>query len=214
MSSSFEFGEIDPTTAHAKHVQYLTLLDLDAGNHPDPIKEANPNNDGLIERQASKLKNNPENYRGAYDLMGDLVGYIKVDNWYYGLQEPFEHGLEKKLLFARKFITRSNTLPGNPLGIMGLVADPRLEAFYGEQAVTNMLGNLVDYAVEVAEEGHTPRAIYAPHHIADKAIDATRSRQFFFTGKSGELFDMQQNLYVRPAGTAILNRRIEIDKLR
>ena len=213
MNAQFEYGEIDPTVENAKMVQYMTLVDLSTGGHINSLEIANPKNNSLVEQQRTRLKDNPERYKGSYDALGDLVGYIKVDDWKFALQKDFEHGVEKKLLVARKFLTRSHLLPGNPLGIMGLVADPRLKETYGQQAVSGMLGKLVDYAIDVSEEDVTPRAIYVPHYKDDPVIEATVSRDFFYTGKSGMSFGMQQRLYVRPAGTKVINRKVRSDNI-
>ena len=213
MSTQFEYGEIEPTAENAKSLQYMTLIYLQTGGNLNSLEIANPNNESLVKGQRTRLQDNPELFKGSYDALGDLVGYIKVDDWKYALQNDFEHGAEKKLLFVRKFLTRSHLLPRNPLGIMGLVAYPRLEETYGQQAVSNMLGKLVDYAIDVSEEDATPRSIYVPHYKDDPAIEATDSRDFFYTGKSGESFGMQQRLYVRPAGTGAINLKLRIDNV-
>ena len=212
MSTQFEYGEIYPTVENAKRVQNMTLVDLSAGGNLNSLEIANPNNESLVEDQRTRLQDNPELFKGSYDALGDLVGYIKVDDWKYALQNDFEIGVEKKLLFARKFLTRSHLLPRNPLGIMGLVADPRLKETYGQQGVSNMLGKLVDYAIDVSEQDATPRAIYISHYEDDPAIEATKSRNFFYTGKSGMSFGMQQHLYVRPAGTEAINMLLRFNK--
>jgi len=197
MNQPFEFKPISDSEQDAKAVQFMTLTDIEAGQHPDSLTVANPNNKQLVDTQRAKHAHHPEQYRGAYDEHGELVGYIKVDNWYYGLEVPFTSGIEKQLLIARKFVTRRHVLPGNPLGIMGLVADPRLAEHYTQEVVNDMLIGLVDYAIEVAESGETVREIKVPHYAGDPAREATTAQGFVYSGKSGELFDIKQDLYVR-----------------
>lgn len=200
MTERFEFKPIELMTTDAEAVQFMTWLDLEAGQHPDPLSVANPDNPQLVQAQLDRQTAHPERYRGSYDEQGKLVGYIKVDNWYYGLEVPFAGMVERQLLLARKFATRSHVLPGNPLGIMGLVADPRLDERYNEAEVDTMLIRLVDYAIEVAESGDNAREIKVPHYPGDRAIKATTAQGFESSGKTGTLFDIEQQLYTRPSG--------------
>jgi len=80
MSTQFEYGEIEPTAENAKRLQYMTLIDLSTGGNLNSLEIANPNNESLVKNQMTRLKDSPEQYKGSYDALGDLVGYIKVDD--------------------------------------------------------------------------------------------------------------------------------------
>ncbi|MEO6109895.1 MAG: hypothetical protein ABIP50_02715 [Candidatus Saccharimonadales bacterium] len=206
--TDFEIGRIEPTEHNAKLIQYMSLVDMQMGGHPDALKEANPNNADKVKAQADKLDQHPERYAGAF-ADDELVGFIKYDDWRVDLDMPFTHGTERIDSLIRRYVRHDYSVKGNPLGIMGLVSDPRIVDRYPEVAesdIDEMLGQLTDQAVDAAHSGRYPREIRVPHHYNDPARRATASRRFETTGQSAVVFGMKQELFSRPAVATELER--------
>lgn len=203
MTHEIEFGPVYETAANARRTQALSLQDLIAAHHPNPRSEANPEDKGLVKLQRDRLARHPEQYAGAY-LDDELVAFIKFCDWPASYELDFLEGLEKGKLLARRLHPGHWFVPGNPLGIMGLVADEKLRGMLSDEEVMIILETLVDESITFANQDEIYREIKIPHYHGDPARRATEAKGFKWTGKTAELFGIQQDLLVRPAGPTAL----------
>jgi hypothetical protein len=139
MPSSYDLKyvkSIDQLFENARIIQKLTLQDLVAGGFKNPLDIANPDNPVMVAKQLQKLRNYPERYSG-YTRNGELVAYMKQNDWEAGDELSFTTGINAAMLKA------SQALHMNPLsgqwGVLGLVAFDELDKNERDNALIGLL---------------------------------------------------------------------------
>ena len=141
---NFEYLPTIPATEeNAQSIQALTLQDLQAGTFKDPLELADPTNETKVETQRMKLILNPNQYTGYADEDGQLVAYMKTNEWRTGDEAPYV-GNFLTAPFARIALkkagrSRAGSMDPAAFGIFGLVADRSLEKDDHNEIVHDLL---------------------------------------------------------------------------
>jgi len=199
LSHGLEFVEIiEPTFKNAMAIQELTLQDVKAGGFRRPIELADPLNPGMVAAQQQKLLDHPERYSG-YTRDGQLVAYIKQNDWLYGDELPFASGARAVALKA------SRALHLNPStgqwGVFGLVASDSLLDGERRNALTGLLQS--SFVDPLSGKSRTVNVIIHDH---DPLFEVAALNGFGPVGKRAEAAGapgLLQQRYQRLAGTPV-----------
>lgn len=182
---SFHIGNIEPSEQNARSIVRLTSGDLlRAGlSEEETLLIADDTNEAHISRQTERLANYPNRYLGAI-AAGELVGFVKLNEWNRADQLPFTSGVSR--IGQKALLAGGNLqLEGRPQGIHGfVVADD--DQFVGMF--------LLEKALALAEGRETRIAQYE----GDPMNHVTQERGFVPTGRKGIVLGVQQELHVRP----------------
>lgn len=185
---------IPPTRENAKAVQKLTLQDVLAGRFEEPRSLADPLNERMVTAQQKKLQDHPDRYSG-YVQDGQLVAYIKQNNWLVGDELPFASGLRATALKALRALHPTSAT--GQWGIFGLVASDDLEVV----EYTSALAGLLQRSFVDPRNGK-PRTVNIVVHEHDPLLEIVELNGFVPLGELGEAAGapgLKQQRYQRQA---------------
>lgn len=192
----FKFEKtIDATRQNAEAIQRLTLQDVIAGGFRNPRELADPDNPELVTRQQSRLNNHPERYSG-YTRNGELVAYMKQNEWTLPDELPFSGIVHRVALKLRKELNLDMGSWTGEWGVFGLVAADSLAAWESNQLLLNLLRRTYFDA-----KGQ-PQVVNIVLHDNDPLNGHIRREGFVVKGKPGQAAGapgLEQLRYRRPA---------------
>lgn len=168
---------IEPTLENAKAIQRLSLQDLRAGNFERPLELANPNDANLVNAQRRNLRLHPERYNG-YVRDGELVAFMKQNDWLIGDELPFTSVLRAFMLKVRRVIRRKPSM--GQWGVFGLVASDTLNS----EERAEVLQGLLHTALVDPRTGKA-RIVNVPIHRNDPLLKIAMKNGFVPLGKRG-----------------------------
>jgi hypothetical protein len=194
-SQGLEFIEtIEPTFENAIAVQVLTLQDIKHGGFQKPLELADPSNSDMVATQQQKLHDHPERYSG-YTRDGQLVAYIKQNDWFAGDELPFATGARAVELKASRALHLDPST--GQWGVFGLVASDNLDKDDRESVLLDLLQR--SFADPRSGESRTVNIVIHEH---DPLLEIAVHYGFVPVGKLGEAAGapgLMQQRYQRPS---------------
>ena len=164
----FEFVEtIESWFGYAAAVQQMTLQDAETGGFKKPLRLADPDSITKVIDQQQRLRDHPERYCG-YTRDGELVAYMKQNDWLVGDELPFAPWPRAIVLRAGRALGRSNST--GQWGVLGLVASNHLSRDKRESVLTDLLQRSFrdsrgrPRTVNIVIHAHDPLLYIAPRY--------------------------------------------------
>jgi hypothetical protein len=130
-----------------------------------------------VETQLNRLHQNPENYSGYQQNDGQVIAYMKTNEWFRGDEAPFAETALARVAFR----LRNGPMEPKAYGIFGLVVDQSLETMDQEELLHDLLYRSIGLATLRSSE-----IINIVIHDNDLALPVARSLNFLPVGPKGE----------------------------
>jgi len=171
-----EYAEaIEPTRENVLAILRLRLQDERAAGFKPSAKQVNPDSEEDFVVQRNKLIDHPEYYSG-YTLNGELVAFMKQNEWFISDELPFARPFKAIGLLVRK-VFRLNPSTGE-WGVFALIASRDLKY--------ELRGNVLADLLTRAYMGMSVSTINIPIYERDRLRGIALSHGFVAVGKWGE----------------------------
>lgn len=177
----------------ARAVQRLNLQQARMLGYQNPEDHYDPHNIRLVWRQMKLLKQNPQNYEGAF-FDNWMAGYVRTAEWTIDDEIPFSSDIARGRL--RELQESGMSIdPLHKLGVSALIVSNRLDEDMQYDVAEHLLDRAIDRGIALGN-----RAVNIVVTEPDPILEAVRDHGFLATGRIADYpgSTRTHRLYTKP----------------